>query len=68
MTLEKVEEQFQLIADIAIDYDGYRKANDLMDLIDELRGMAIKGVAMVQEMEEQEKLKLFHKKCLCEID
>jgi len=26
------------IKDIALDYDGYRKADDLMALIDELRG------------------------------
>lgn len=68
MTLKQIEEQFQAIADTAIDYDGYRRTDDLMKLIDELRGMAIKGVGMVQEMERQEELKLWHKKCLCEID
>lgn len=67
-TLEQIEEQFQTIADTAIDYDGYRRAEDLMKLIDELRDMAIKGVGMVQEMGQQEELKLWHKKCLCEID
>lgn len=67
-TLKQIEEQFQTIADISIDYDGYRKAEDLMKLIDELRDMATKGVHMVQEMEQQEELKLWHKKCLCEIE
>ena len=32
------------IKDIALDYDGYRKADDLMALIDELRGIAITGL------------------------
>lgn len=30
----------ELIADIAVDYDGYRKAKSLMELIDELRDIA----------------------------
>ena len=56
--LKQVKEQFQIIADTAIDYDGYRRADNLMMLIDELRDMAIKGVGMVQEMEQQEELRL----------
>lgn len=68
MTVKKIEEQFQTIADTAIDYDGYRKADDLMRLIDELRDKALEGVRMAQEIEEQEKSKLLHKKWLCEID
>ena len=68
MTVKEIEEQFQTIVDIAVDYDGYRKSDDLLKLIDELRDMALKGVHMAQELEEQEKLKLLHKKWLCEID
>lgn len=67
-TLKQIEEQFQTIADTAIDYDGYRKAEDLMKLIDELRDMATKGVRMVQGMEQQERDTLLHKKWVCEID
>lgn len=55
-TLKQIEEQFQTIADISIDYDGCKKAEDLMKLIDELRDMAIKGVGMVQEFEEQRRI------------
>lgn len=68
MTVKEIEEQFQTIVDIAVDYDGYRKADDLLKLIDELRDMALKGVHMAQELEEQEKSKLLHKKWLGEID
>ena len=32
------------IKNITLDYDGYRKADDLMALIDELRGIAISGL------------------------
>lgn len=32
------------IKDLALDYDGYKKADDLMALIDELRGIAIAGL------------------------
>jgi len=32
------------IKDIALDYDGYRKAGDLMALIDELRDIAVSGL------------------------
>ena len=32
------------IINISIDYDGYRKADDLMALIDELRGIAVSGL------------------------
>ena len=34
--IENKENWCQLIADIGYDYDGYRKAEDLMPLIDEL--------------------------------
>ena len=34
--IENKENWCQLIADIGYDYDGYRKAEDLMSLIDEL--------------------------------
>ena len=36
--------RLETIADIAIDYDGYRTAEDLMSLIDEMRDIALRGV------------------------
>ncbi len=45
-TIKTAEELFQLIADLAIDYDGYTDVKGLKSLIDDLRGIAIKGVRL----------------------
>ena len=42
--LVEQRKRLETIADIAIDYDGYRTAEDLMSLIDELRDIALRGV------------------------
>ena len=39
------KDALRLIRGIALDYDGYREADDLMDIIDELREIAITGLA-----------------------
>ena len=41
MALAEAYFRAQTIADIAFDYDGYRKPENLMGLIDELRGYAV---------------------------
>jgi hypothetical protein len=41
---ERLTEWLTLIRDIADDYDGYRAAEDLMGLVDELREMAEKAL------------------------
>ena len=40
----RMRERLQMIADLAIDYDGYRTAEDLMSLIDEIREIALNGI------------------------
>ena len=40
----EADERLQLIADIAIDYVGYHTADDLKELIDEMRDIALNGV------------------------
>lgn len=40
------DDALQLIVDIAIDYDSYRKAEDLMLLIDELSDIAKIGLLL----------------------
>ena len=42
-TPDCTQEWLELICDIAVDYDGYREAKDLMMLIDELKNCAIKA-------------------------
>ena len=42
--LVELRKRLETIADIAIDYDGYRTAEDLMSLIDEMRDIALHGV------------------------
>lgn len=42
--LVEQRKRLETIADIAIDYDGYRTAEDLMSLIDEMRDIALRGV------------------------
>ena len=42
--LGELRKRLETIADIAIDYDGYRTAEDLMSLIDEMRDIALRGV------------------------
>lgn len=44
--IDGLEKALNLIVDIAIDYDGYRSAPGLMQLIDELREIASKAVVM----------------------
>lgn len=41
--IEIMKKYFQLIIDIGYDYDGYRKAENLMELIDELVEYAYEG-------------------------
>ena len=45
-TIKTAEELFQLISDLAIDYDGYTDVKGLKSLIDDLRGIAINGVRL----------------------
>ena len=45
MSKQKLLTTLEDIRDIAIDYDGFRSAKSLMELIDDLRGMASKAVA-----------------------
>ena len=45
-TIKTAEELFQLISDLAIDYDGYTDVKGLKSLIDDLRGIAINGVKL----------------------
>lgn len=47
--LQKLTERLQLIADIAYDYDGYRTSKQLMELIDEMRDIAIRGLPEVKD-------------------
>lgn len=47
--LRKTTERLQLIADIAYDYDGYRTSKQLMELIDEMRDIAIRGLPEVKD-------------------
>lgn len=42
--IHEQRDRLQTIADIAVDYDGYRTAEDLMSLIDEIRDIALRGV------------------------
>lgn len=42
--LVEQRKRLETIADIAVDYDGYRTAEDLMSLIDEMRDIALRGV------------------------
>ena len=42
--LVEQRKRLEAIADIAIDYDGYRTAEDLMSLIDEIREIALNGI------------------------
>lgn len=41
--IDIMQKYFQLIIDIGFDYDGYRKAENLMELIDELVEYAYEG-------------------------
>ena len=50
MSNDKIEQQlktkdmcFELICDIAVDYDGCRSAKELMELIDEIANIAHHG-------------------------
>lgn len=45
-TIKTAEELFQLISDLAIDYDGFSDVNGLKSLIDDLRAIALKGVSL----------------------
>lgn len=45
-TIKTAKELFQLIADLAIDYDGFRDVDGLKSLIDDLRAIALKGVRL----------------------
>ena len=45
--LEYAIYELTLIGDICVDYDGNRTANNLMELIDEVRGRAYKAVANI---------------------
>lgn len=47
--LQKLTERLQLIADIAYDYDGYRTSKQLMELIDEMRDIASRGLPEVKD-------------------
>ena len=47
--LQKLTERLQLIADIAYDYDGYRTSKQLMELIAEMRDIAIRGLPEVKD-------------------
>ena len=47
--LRKMTGRLQLIADIAYDYDGYRTSKQLMELIDEMRDIAIRGLPEVKD-------------------
>ena len=42
--LVEQRKRLETIADIAIDYDGYRMEEDLKALIDEMRDIALRGV------------------------
>lgn len=40
-----------LISDIAVDYDGYRTPDDLMELIDEMAGYARQAIKILLQQE-----------------
>ena len=42
--IETKDDALKLIIGIALDYDGYREAEDLMELIDELKEIAKTGL------------------------
>lgn len=46
---ESQEECLKLIADILYDYDGCNTVESLKELIDEARGIAIKGLKLDKE-------------------
>ena len=44
MEIDSPEDALKMIRDIGLDYDGYRSADNLMDLIDELCDIARTGL------------------------
>ena len=42
--IDSPKDALQMIRDIGLDYDGYRSADDLMELIDELCDIARTGL------------------------
>lgn len=53
-SIDNQKDALQLIIDIAIDYDGYRKAKSLMELIDELKKIAKTGLNQSKDKETME--------------
>ena len=51
--LEYAIYELTLIGDILVDYDGYRKAEDLMSLCDEIKERAYNAVDALEEKEEE---------------
>lgn len=47
--IEKAKESLILLRDIAVDYDGFRNPEDLMNLIDELRDYATTALLALEE-------------------
>lgn len=46
----------QSIYELAIDYDGYRDADNLMDLIDEMKDIAVKGLTFLHQGQIYQKI------------
>ena len=51
--LEYAIYELTLIGDICVDYDGYRIAKNLMELLDEVRDRAYKAVALLTAEESE---------------
>ena len=52
--LKIVKNKCQLIVDIGFDYDGYRKAEDLMGLIDELVEYSKDCIKLLESIKKDE--------------
>lgn len=48
--LQTKNDCLDLICDIAVDYDGYRSAEKLMELIDEMKEIAAYGFKLTEEV------------------